>query len=181
MRNAPFLILDEPTTGLDEANERAVVEALERLAQGLRAPRRLTVHPRGALVDCLDVVVHEVDLSAAADFAQQRLAHQRAAPLRHEFDEVVFDGIHRIESEFLGKGDTVVVHLGHQHLRAFILCNQSDQHPDRTAADDHNMLACFHLTESHVVASHRSRLDERAIEKRHAFRKLVQRVSRNRP
>jgi len=28
------LILDEPTTGLDEENERAVIEALERLASG---------------------------------------------------------------------------------------------------------------------------------------------------
>jgi ATP-binding cassette subfamily B protein len=34
IRKAPILILDEPTTGLDEENERAVLEALERLAQG---------------------------------------------------------------------------------------------------------------------------------------------------
>jgi ATP-binding cassette, subfamily B, bacterial len=34
IRNAPFLILDEPTTGLDEENERTVLEALERLARG---------------------------------------------------------------------------------------------------------------------------------------------------
>lgn len=34
VRNARFLILDEPTTGLDEENERAVFEALIRLAQG---------------------------------------------------------------------------------------------------------------------------------------------------
>jgi ATP-binding cassette subfamily B protein len=34
VRKAPILILDEPTTGLDEENERAVVEALERLADG---------------------------------------------------------------------------------------------------------------------------------------------------
>ncbi|MFQ5570224.1 MAG: ABC transporter ATP-binding protein [Rhodothermales bacterium] len=33
VRQAPILILDEPTTGLDEANERAVIEALERLAR----------------------------------------------------------------------------------------------------------------------------------------------------
>jgi ATP-binding cassette, subfamily B, bacterial len=31
---APILILDEPATGLDEENQRAVLEALERLAQG---------------------------------------------------------------------------------------------------------------------------------------------------
>lgn len=34
IRNAPILILDEPTTGLDKRNERAVMTALERLAQG---------------------------------------------------------------------------------------------------------------------------------------------------
>jgi len=33
VRQAPILILDEPATGLDEENERAVLEALDRLAQ----------------------------------------------------------------------------------------------------------------------------------------------------
>jgi ATP-binding cassette subfamily B protein len=34
LRQAPILIFDEPTTGLDEENERAVLQALRRLAQG---------------------------------------------------------------------------------------------------------------------------------------------------
>jgi ATP-binding cassette subfamily B protein len=34
IRNAPILILDEPTVGLDRKNERAVLEAMERLYQG---------------------------------------------------------------------------------------------------------------------------------------------------
>ena len=34
IRKAPIIILDEPTTGLDSANERAVSEALDRLAAG---------------------------------------------------------------------------------------------------------------------------------------------------
>jgi ATP-binding cassette, subfamily B, bacterial len=34
IRRAPILILDEPTTGLDNENSQAVIEALERLAQG---------------------------------------------------------------------------------------------------------------------------------------------------
>ncbi len=34
IRRAPILILDEPTTGLDEENERAIFEALGRLAVG---------------------------------------------------------------------------------------------------------------------------------------------------
>lgn len=33
IRQAPILILDEPTTGLDKENERVVIEALQRLAQ----------------------------------------------------------------------------------------------------------------------------------------------------
>jgi len=34
IRHAPLLLLDEPTTGLDGENERAVLEALERLTEG---------------------------------------------------------------------------------------------------------------------------------------------------
>ncbi|WP_421657688.1 ABC transporter ATP-binding protein [Leptothermofonsia sp. ETS-13] len=34
IRHAPIVILDEPTVGLDNENERAVTEALERLTQG---------------------------------------------------------------------------------------------------------------------------------------------------
>jgi ATP-binding cassette subfamily B protein len=34
LRKAPILILDEPTTGLDEENESSVLEALERVANG---------------------------------------------------------------------------------------------------------------------------------------------------
>jgi ATP-binding cassette subfamily B protein len=34
LRKAPILILDEPTTGLDEENESTVLEALERVARG---------------------------------------------------------------------------------------------------------------------------------------------------
>ena len=34
VRNAPILILDEPTTGLDAASEQAVIDALDRLMKG---------------------------------------------------------------------------------------------------------------------------------------------------
>ncbi|GAB5536686.1 MAG: ABC transporter ATP-binding protein [Rubricoccaceae bacterium] len=34
VRQAPVLLLDEPTTGLDEESERAVVDALDRLSEG---------------------------------------------------------------------------------------------------------------------------------------------------
>jgi ATP-binding cassette subfamily B protein len=51
LRRSPILVLDEPTTGLDEENERAVLEALERLAQG-----RTTF-----------VVAHDLELATAAD------------------------------------------------------------------------------------------------------------------
>jgi ATP-binding cassette, subfamily B, bacterial len=51
IRNAPILILDEPTTGLDKQNEREVMAALERLAQG-----RTTF-----------VITHDLHLVARAD------------------------------------------------------------------------------------------------------------------
>jgi ATP-binding cassette subfamily B protein len=51
LRKSPILILDEPTTGLDEENERAVMESLERLAQG-----RTTF-----------VISHDLHLAARAD------------------------------------------------------------------------------------------------------------------
>jgi len=51
VRRAPVLILDEPTTGLDGANERAVIEALDRVAEG-----RTTF-----------LITHDLRLAARAD------------------------------------------------------------------------------------------------------------------
>src|SRR5262249_9947670 len=51
LRKAPILILDEPTTGLDEENERAVLDALERLSRG-----KTTF-----------VVAHDLKLASCAD------------------------------------------------------------------------------------------------------------------
>jgi len=55
IRQAPILILDEPTTGLDEANARAVTEALERVDQG--STTFLITHDP-ALVATADLVVY---------------------------------------------------------------------------------------------------------------------------
>ncbi|TVR58151.1 MAG: ABC transporter ATP-binding protein [Candidatus Competibacteraceae bacterium] len=51
LRRSPILILDEPTTGLDRGNERAVIEALENLSQG-----------RTVLM-----ITHDLELAAHAD------------------------------------------------------------------------------------------------------------------
>ena len=51
LSRAPIVLLDEPTTGLDVENERAVVQALERLTAG-----RTTF-----------TITHDLDLAAAAD------------------------------------------------------------------------------------------------------------------
>jgi ATP-binding cassette subfamily B protein len=51
VRKSSLLILDEPTTGLDQENERAVIEALERLARG-----RTTF-----------LITHDLGLAARAD------------------------------------------------------------------------------------------------------------------
>jgi ATP-binding cassette subfamily B protein len=52
IRQAPILILDEPTTGLDKGNEQEVLEALHRLAQGCTT----------------FLIVHDLELAASADF-----------------------------------------------------------------------------------------------------------------
>lgn len=51
IRRTPLLILDEPTTGLDNANEQAVIEALRRLCQD-----RTT-----------SVIIHDLHLATQAD------------------------------------------------------------------------------------------------------------------
>ena len=51
IRRAPIIILDEPTTGLDGENQRAVIEALDRLAEG-----RTTF-----------LITHDLQLAARAD------------------------------------------------------------------------------------------------------------------
>src|SRR5262249_55321213 len=51
LRQAPILVLDEPTTGLDQENERTVLEALGRLAEG-----RTTF-----------LIAHDLQLAARAD------------------------------------------------------------------------------------------------------------------
>lgn len=51
IRQAPILILDEPTTGLDKGNEKAVIAALRRLAEN-----RTTF-----------LITHDLDFARSAD------------------------------------------------------------------------------------------------------------------
>jgi ATP-binding cassette, subfamily B, bacterial len=51
VRHSPILVLDEPTTGLDQDNERTVIDALQRVAQ-----QRTTL-----------VITHDLTLAATAD------------------------------------------------------------------------------------------------------------------
>jgi ABC-type multidrug transport system fused ATPase/permease subunit len=54
LRDAPILVLDEPTTGLDAASEALVLEAVERLARGRTT---LTIAHRLATIERADLVV----------------------------------------------------------------------------------------------------------------------------
>jgi len=67
LRQAPILILDEPTTGLDEENERAVIEALERLARGRKsdcAQDESSGSPQGCTTF---LITHNLQQAARAD------------------------------------------------------------------------------------------------------------------
>jgi ATP-binding cassette, subfamily B, bacterial len=55
IRRSPILILDEPTTGLDEENQRDVIEALERLSQGRTT--FLITHDLGTASRCHMIVL----------------------------------------------------------------------------------------------------------------------------
>ena len=73
LSRAPIVILDEPTTGLDAENERAVVQALERLTTG-----RTTF-----------TITHDLDLAAGADLVLRLEGGYvtRMAPRRRVQDE----------------------------------------------------------------------------------------------
>jgi ATP-binding cassette subfamily B protein len=73
MRNAAVLVLDEPTTGLDEANERAVLDALERVSRG-RTTFLVTHDLRRAAA--ADLVIY-VDPEAAVQAGSHRELLQR--------------------------------------------------------------------------------------------------------
>jgi ATP-binding cassette subfamily B protein len=54
VRNAPILLLDEPTTGLDAENEQLVMEALESL---MRGKTTLLISHRLSLIERVDRVL----------------------------------------------------------------------------------------------------------------------------
>ena len=68
IRPAPILILDEPTIGLDEENERAVIEALERLSE--RRTSFLITHDLHLASRCHSIVYLD------AGFALERGSHE---------------------------------------------------------------------------------------------------------
>jgi ATP-binding cassette subfamily B protein len=90
VRKAPLLILDEPTTGLDEENERIVVEALERLAEG-----KTTI-----------LIAHDLRLAARADLV---LYLENGRLLEHGSHRELLTGngryaaLYRQQNAFVGK------------------------------------------------------------------------------
>ena len=90
IRRAPILILDEPTTGLDDANARAISEALERVTRG--STTFLVTHDL-RLAETADLVVYMVAgrivecgapgalLRADGPFARLHALNARANPI----------------------------------------------------------------------------------------------------
>ncbi len=81
VRMAPILVLDEPTTGLDETNRREVGDALARLAEGRTT--FLVTHDLEAAARCDRVVVMEGGRIAADGAPEAVLSHAFPAEGSH--------------------------------------------------------------------------------------------------
>ena len=91
IRQAPILILDEPTTGLDKQNERAVIDALERVAAG-----RTTL-----------LITHEPRLAARADlilYLEDGRVQERGTPAELLQLDGRYAAIHRLQRAAPGSG-----------------------------------------------------------------------------
>ena len=91
IRQAPILILDEPTTGLDKQNERAVIDALERVAAG-----RTTL-----------LITHEPRLAARADlilYLEAGRVRERGTPAELLRLDGRYAAIHRLQGAAPGSG-----------------------------------------------------------------------------
>jgi ATP-binding cassette subfamily B protein len=82
LRAAPLLILDEPTTGLDEENEQAVIRALNELAVGRTT---FLVTHKLALASAADRIfyVDKGSLTECSTHADLTQLHPSYAPLYH--------------------------------------------------------------------------------------------------
>ncbi|MBA3651947.1 MAG: ATP-binding cassette domain-containing protein, partial [Chthoniobacterales bacterium] len=89
IRKSPILILDEPTTGLDEENQRSVTEALERLAQG-RTTFLITHDLRTAARSDLIILFHNKRIIERGTHAELMAAQGRYAML-YRLESAVMD------------------------------------------------------------------------------------------
>lgn len=93
IRPAPILILDEPTTGLDRENERAVLDALERLTTG-RTVFLITHDPE--LAKRADVILDLKDGRVVQNTSTNLRRHRTLGrPLRHETVSEITDAVAR--------------------------------------------------------------------------------------
>ena len=94
VRDAPIMLLDEPTTGLDEENQRAVTEALERLARD-----RTTV-----------LVTHDLAAAEPADeilYLEQGEVVERGTHAELMARNGAYATVHRLQSEGRAAGVAV--------------------------------------------------------------------------
>jgi ATP-binding cassette subfamily B protein len=105
VRKAPILILDEPATGLDEENERAVLDALTRLAQ-----ERTTFF-----------ITHDLRIAAGADlviYLERRRVLERGTHLDLLRAGGRYAALYRLQSATLN-------HVAEKNATATLACEQS--------------------------------------------------------
>ena len=85
------------------------------------------------------------------------------------------------QAETLGRLSAEGVRLHQDDVGAFAAGHHGDQHADRAAADNDNLLTGAHIGTAHVVHGHRGRFDERGVVEGEPVGQSDQGVDRDHP
>jgi hypothetical protein len=117
-----------------------------------------TRHSRPPHAQHLDGRVHT---ARRAGHLERHLRARVAGPRADQGADVVRGGVPDGQPQSLGQRTAVGAQLHHPHLGPGGLRDQRDQHPDRSAADDHDLLALGDPRPADVVHGHRGGLHQR--------------------